>query len=79
MVVAHSKGGVEAAACSGYGDEVVACSGDKIMDIGGGGGTVVSGATAERERAQGQNFAKCGERGCGPEILVRGTKCMMHP
>jgi hypothetical protein len=24
-------------------------------------------------RARGQNFAKCGERERGPEILVRGT------
>jgi hypothetical protein len=30
-------------------------------------------ATAERERARGQKFAKCGERECGPEILVWGT------
>jgi hypothetical protein len=37
------------------------------------GGAAVSRATTERERARGQNFAKCGERERGPKILVWGT------
>jgi hypothetical protein len=40
---------------------------------GGSGGTVAARVTVEQERAQGQNFAKCGERERGPEILVQGT------
>jgi hypothetical protein len=34
---------------------------------------MVSRVIEERERAWGQKFAKCGERGCGSEILVHET------
>jgi hypothetical protein len=44
-----------------------------LRTTGGGGGAVVSKAIAERERARGQKFAKCGKRERGPKILVWGT------
>jgi hypothetical protein len=44
-----------------------------LWTAGGSSSTVVSRATAERERARGQKFAKCGEREREPKILVQGT------
>jgi hypothetical protein len=53
-VVVRSEAVVEAVVCS--------CSGSRTA---GGGGTTVSGATEERESAQGQKISKCGKRECG--------------
>jgi hypothetical protein len=47
--------------------------------VGGGGGAAVSRVTAERERARGRKYDKCGERECGPKILVRGPNARRTP
>jgi hypothetical protein len=44
-----------------------------LRTTGGGGGAAVSKAIAERERARGQKFAKCGERERAER--ARGTYC----
>jgi hypothetical protein len=46
---------------------------------GGGSGVAVSKKTAQRERARGQKYAKCGEKEHVPEILVRGPNVRCAP
>jgi hypothetical protein len=67
------------AAQSEAGVEAVACSGARIGDGRWQRNMAVSRATAERESARGQNFAKCGEREHMPKILVWGHNARRIP
>jgi hypothetical protein len=71
--VACFEVGVEAVASCRAEDGAVVCSELGSRTVGGGGGAVVSMAIADRERARGRKFSKCGEREHGSEILVWGT------
>jgi hypothetical protein len=77
--VAHSETGVKAVACSGAGDEAGHALGPGSRMAGGSSGAAVSTVIAERERACGQEFVKCGERERGPEILVWGHNARCAP
>jgi hypothetical protein len=50
---AHSEVEVESVACPGVSDEATTCSRARLRMTGGGGGTMVSRVTIERERVQG--------------------------